>query len=212
MMKVLVACECSGKVRDALIKKGHDAMSCDIQPTDSPGPHYEGDIFDVLDGRWDMMIAFPPCTHLCVSGAAHFEKKRADGRQQQGIDFFMAMVNAPIDKIAVENPVGIMSKKYRPPDQIIQPYFFGDPFQKTTCLWLKNLKPLWHCSEPTLFGDEVTHCEKGEFFEWADGKTGKIKRQPKWFADAWKLSKEDRAKVRSETFQGIADAMADQWG
>ena len=209
---MLVACECSGTVRDAFIKKGHIAMSCDLQDTVTPGPHYKGDVFDVINDGWDLMIAHPPCTHLAVSGAAHFAKKRADGRQQQGIDLFMRFTTVPIKKWAIENPIGIMSKLYRKPDQIIQPYHFGDPFSKSTCLWLKGLNPLFHNGEPTLFGDPITHTHSGEWFEWIDKKTGKKKRQPMWFKDAWNLPPEERANVRSKTFPGIANAMAEQWG
>lgn len=153
------------------------------------------------------MIAFPPCTHLAVSGAAWFEQKRKDGRQKEGIDFFMAMIKAPIEMIAVENPVGIMSKIYRKPDQIIQPYYFGNEASKKTCLWLKNLPPLYHNSQPNLFDSNVTHVGKGEIVEFKSGC-----KMPKWYAEAWKLSKEERSKVRSKTFPGIANAMATQWG
>jgi len=201
-MKILIACEFSGTVRDAFIKAGHDAVSCDIEPTDVPGPHYQGDMFDIINDGWDMMIAFPPCTHLAVSGAAHFAKKIADGRQQQGIDFFLKVVNANIPKIAVENPIGIMSNIYRKPDQIIQPWQYGNEAQKSTCLWLRNLPKL----QPTNIVD------KGKFFEWVDKKTGKVKRQPQWFYEAFRKNPKERAKIRNKTFQGIADAMADQWG
>ena len=179
---------------------GFDAWSCDLQENRNPNAkHYQGNVFDIIDDNWDAMIAFPPCTHLAVSGATHFEQKRKDGRQQQGIDFFMAMINAPIEKIAVENPIGIMSNVYRLPDQIIQPYYFGDPFQKSTCLWLKGLQPL-------IATDVV---DKGEFKEWID-KNGKKKRQATWYAETW--GKGDlRWKIRSQTFPGIAKAMADQW-
>jgi hypothetical protein len=211
-MRILIACEESDEVRGRFEKLGFDAWSCDLQPNRNPNAkHYQGSIFDIIDDNWDAMIAFPPCTHLAVSGAPHFEKKRADGRQQQGIDFFMAMVNAPIKHIAIENPIGIMSKIYKPPTQKIQPYYFGDEAQKTTCLWLKNLPPLYHNSAPNLFDDEITHVGKGEMFEWVDSKTGKLKRQPKWYADAFKLNPEERSKVRSKTFPGIAEAMATQW-
>jgi len=165
--------------------------------------------------NWDLMIAFPPCTHLASSGAPHFEKKQKDGRQQEGIDFFMKLVNAPIDKIAIENPIGIMSKVYKSPNQIIQPYYFGDPFNKSTCLWLKNLPHLFHNSSPNLFGDQVTHSKKEEleFFEWTD-KKGNKKRQPLWYYKALLEAKtnEERSKLRSKTFPGIAKAMAEQWG
>ena len=190
-MRVLVACEYSGTVRDAFAKLGHDAWSCDILPTDSPGQHYQCDIMEVMGKGWDLMIAFPPCTHLAVSGAKHFAKKRADGRQQQGIDFFLQVVNANIPKIVVENPVGIMSTLFRKPDQIIQPWQFGDTAQKTTCLWLKDMPPLKH----------TNIVDKGEFYTAPSGK-----RLPKWYSD------NKSAKARSKTFQGIADAMAQQWG
>ncbi len=189
-MKILIACEYSGRVRDAFIAKGHDAMSCDIEPTDSPGPHYQGDVRDILDDNWDMVIAFPPCTHLAVSGAKHFAQKRADGRQQEGIDFFMLFTELKVP-YCIENPVGIMSTEWRKPDQIIQPWQFGDPFQKTTCLWLNDLPPLVH----------TNIVEKGEFYVSPSGK-----KLPLWY------SKNKSAKNRSTTFQGVANAMADQWG
>jgi len=212
-MRILLACEESDEVRGRFEKLGFDAWSCDLQPNRNPNAkHYQCSVFDIINNGWDCMIAFPPCTHLAVSGAPHFEKKRADGRQQQGIDFFMAMVNAPIKHIAIENPIGIMSKIYKPPTQKIQPYYFGDEAQKTTCLWLKNLPPLYHNAAPNLFDKEITHVGKGEMFEWIDNKSGKTKRQPKWYADAFKLNSNERSKVRSKTFPGIAEAMANQWG
>ena len=195
-MKILIACEFSGTVRDAFIAKGHDVMSCDLMPTDVPGPHYQGDIMDIIDDGWDMMIAHPPCTHLAVSGARHFAKKIADGRQQQGIDFFMQIINANIQKIAVENPIGIMSSIYRKPDQIIQPWEYGHKTTKGTCLWFKNLPLL----KPTNIVD------KGEFVTFPSGK-----RMSKWYADSAKNPPKIREKIRNKTFQGIADAMADQW-
>jgi hypothetical protein len=162
---------------------------------------------------WDMMIAFPPCTHLAVSGAAWFEKKRADGRQQQGIDFFLKIANANIDRIAIENPVGIMSGIYGKPTQVIQPYYFGDEAQKTTCLWLKNLPRLQHFSKVDLFNDTITHVDRGEMYEWVDSKTGKTKRQPMWYAEAFlKRGTKNIGFERSKTFPGIAKAMAEQWG
>lgn len=203
-MKVLIACEFSGTVRDAFIKAGHNAMSCDIEPTDTPGPHYQGDMFDIVNDGWDMMIAFPPCTHLACSGAKHFAQKRTDGRQQQGIDFFLKVVNADIPKIAVENPVGIMSSIYRKPDQIIQPWQFGHEAQKNTCLWLKNLPLLQHTN---VVG-------KGSFYI---SKTGK--KMPTWSHDVADSNGKkigyntpEIKKIRNKTFQGIADAMAKQWG
>jgi hypothetical protein len=199
-MRVLIACEYSGAVRDEFIKLGHDAMSCDLLPTDAPGPHYQGDVFDIINDGWDMMIAFPPCTHLALSGAAWFEQKIKDGRQEEGLQFVRDLMNANIPKIAIENPIGIISSRIKKYDQIIQPYYFGDPFQKSTCLWLKGLQPLKRTN--------VVNC--GEFKEWVDKKTGKKKRQPLWFFEA--LSQGDlRWKIRSQTFPGIAKAMAEQW-
>ena len=141
-MKILIACEFSGRVRDAFIAKGHDAMSCDLLPTEQPGPHYQGDVFDVIDAGWDLMIAHPPCTNLAVSGARHFAVKKMDGRQQAAISFFMRLAKADVPRIAIENPVSIMSTFYRKPDQIIQPWQFGHGETKATCLWLKDLPPL----------------------------------------------------------------------
>lgn len=183
-VRVLVACECSGKVRDAFIARGHEAMSCDIEPTDRPGPHYQGDVFDVIDYPWDLMIAFPPCTHQAVSGAKHFEAKRMDGRQQSGVSFFMRLAKCDIPMKCLENPVSIISSLWRKPDQIIQPWQFGHGETKSTCLWLEGLPKL----EPTNI---------------VEGREQRI----------WKMPpSEDRAKLRSETFDGIAEAMADQWG
>jgi hypothetical protein len=198
-MRVLIACEFSGTVRDAFLKKGHYVLSCDLLPCESlmSGDHYQGNVLDILDHGWDLMIAHPPCTHLAVSGARHFPAKIADGRQQQGIDFFMQMINAPINRICVENPIGIMSTRYQKPSQIIHPWQFGHTASKSTCLWLKNLPLL----TPTNIVD------KGEFVTFASGK-----RMTKWYADAAKLSPKEREKIRNKTFQGIADAMAEQWG
>jgi len=192
-LKILVSCEFSGTVRDAFIAKGHDAMSCDLLPTESEGPHYQGDVRDILDGGWDLMIAHPPCDHLAVSGAAWFKQKQEDGRQQQGIDFFMLMVNAPIPKKCIENPVGIMSSRYRKPDQIVNPWQFGDSISKKTCLWLFNLPPL----VPT---DIV---EPSKYITSPSGK-----RYPEW---NWNTGG-GSGKKRSMFFEGMAKAMADQWG
>lgn len=209
-MRVLVACEESQAVTIEFRKLGIEAFSCDIQDCSGGHPewHLKEDVLKVINDGWDMMIGFPPCTHLAVSGAAWFEEKRKDGRQQEGIDFFMALVNAPIEKIAIENPVGIMSKIYRKPDQVIHPYYFGDPFSKTTCLWLKNLPKLYHNKHPNLFDEYVTHTDKGEFIEYVEKKTGKVKRMAKWYNDA---RSGEHGKNRSKTFPGIAKAMATQW-
>lgn len=193
-MKILIACEESQEVCKAFRELGHEAYSCDILECSGGHPewHIKGDVLEQLNKGWDMMIAHPPCTHIAVSGARHFKEKIADGRQQQAIDFFMKLINAPIERICVENPVCIMSTKYRKPEQIIQPWMFGDEFQKTTCLWLKNLPKL----EPTKI------VGKGEFVTFKSGK-----RMSKWFATSF-----GNGKKRSKTFPGIAKAMAEQWG
>ena len=202
--RVLVACEESQAVTKELRKLGHESFSCDLLPCSGGHPewHIKGDVTKQFNKGWDMMIAFPPCTNLAVSGAAHFEKKKADGRQQKSIDFFMEFVHAPIDKIAIENPIGIMSGIYREPDQIIQPWMFGDKAQKSTCLWLKNLNKL----EPTNIVD------KGEFFEFTS-KKGEKKRMPMWYYKALQDAKtpSERSTLRSKTFLGIAKAMAEQF-
>lgn len=159
-------------------------MSCDLLPTEVPGPHYQGDVRDVLNYPWDLMIAHPPCTDLSVSGARHFEEKRLDGRQQASASFFMMLAKADIPRIAIENPVCVMSSLWRKPDQIIQPWQFGHGETKATCLWLKNLPKL----KPTNI---------------VDGREPRIHKMPP-SADRWKL--------RSETYEGIAEAMANQWG
>lgn len=183
-MRVLIACEYSGVVRDAFIKLGHDAMSCDLLPTDVPGPHYQGDVRDLLDYPFDLMIAHPPCTHLSVSGARHFAEKRMDGRQQAAVSFFMMLSKLDIPMIAIENPVCIMSSLYRKPDQVIQPWQFGHGETKATCLWLKGLPLL----QPTNI---------------VEGREARVHRMPPG---------PDRWKERSKTFSGIGEAMAEQWG
>jgi site-specific DNA-cytosine methylase len=191
-MRVLVACEYSGMVRDAFVRAGHYALSCDLLPSEQPGEHYQGDIMDILDDEWDLMIAHPPCTHLAVSGARWFKDKQVE--QAEALDFVRLLLDAPIPKIALENPVSIISSRIRKPDQIIQPYEYGHEATKTTCLWLKNLPPLM----PTnIVGKGKRHVTKS-------GKS-----LPEWYnlppsADRWK--------IRSATFSGIAEAMADQWG
>tara|TARA_R110000744_G_scaffold210286_2_gene329380 strand:- start:1829 stop:2449 length:621 start_codon:yes stop_codon:yes gene_type:complete len=204
-MKILVACEESQAVTIELRRLGHEAYSCDILPCSGGYPewHIKGDaVVEAYSGKYDMMISFTPCTHLAVSGAKHFKQKIADGRQKQGIDLFMSFVNAPIEKIAIENPIGIMSTKYQKPNQIIQPWMFGDKAQKSTCLWLKNLPNL----KPTNI------VEKGEFFQFIS-KKGVKKRMPMWYYKALKQAKTpaERSTLRSKTFSGIAKAMAEQW-
>ena len=200
-MRVLIACEFSGVVRDAFLARGHDAWSCDLLPTEVLGPHIQGDAVEAMKDGWDLVIAHPPCTHLAVSGAAWFEDKRKDGRQQEGIDLFMQFAACTTERYCIENPVGIMSTLWRPPDQVIQPYYFGDEFQKTTCLWLKGLKKLIHVKADDLF-DKGTHVDKGEMVRFASGRT-----MPKWYAE-----KRGDGHARSATFPGIARAMAEQWG
>lgn len=183
-MKVLVACEMSGRVRDAFKARGHLAWSCDMLPSRVYGLHHQGDVRDLLDDRWDLMIAHPPCTDLAVSGARWFEEKRKDGRQQRALEFVQMLLDAPIPKIALENPVSVISTYIRKPDQIIQPWQFGHGEKKTTCLWLKGLPKL----QPTNI---------------VSGRAEKI----------WRMGPSpDRAMMRSLTYQGIADAMAEQWG
>lgn len=181
-MKVLVACEYSGTVRDAFIAAGHEALSCDLLPTDAPGPHYQGDVRDVLHDGWDLMIAHPPCTHLAVSGARWFKDKQAE--QAEALDFVRLLLDAPVERIALENPVSVISSRIRKPDQIIQPWQFGHGETKATCLWLKGLPKL----EPT---------------DIVEGREARVHKLPP-SADRWK--------IRSTTYKGIADAMAKQWG
>ena len=235
-MKILVSCEESQRVTMEFRARGHEAYSCDIIECSGGKPewHIMQDVLPLLngncafktcdgvehyiDGKWDMIIAFPPCTHLAVSGARHFEIKRKDGRQREGIEFFCQFLAADCDKIVIENPVGIMSGDYVPkhfpdiaekyglprkPTQIIHPWMFGDNYAKSTCLWIKGL--------PALV-PEITEEPEMEYWEWTDKKTGKTKRQAQWYCDALKLSPEERAKVRSKTFPGVARKMAETWG
>ena len=181
-MRVLIACEYSGAVRDAFMVAGHDAMSCDLLPSEVPGPHYQGDVRDVLSDGWDLMVAHPPCTHLAVSGARWFHEKQAE--QAEALDFVRLLLEAPIPRIAVENPVSIISTRIRKPDQVIQPWQYGHGETKATCLWLKNLPAL----KPTQI---------------VDGRVARVHRMPPG---------PNRWKERSRTYAGIAAAMADQWG
>jgi len=179
--RVLVACEFSGIVRDAFTSQGHDAWSCDILPTEKPGNHYQGDVRDILTSDWDILIAHPPCTHLAVSGARWFKDKQKE--QREALEFVRILLDAPIPRIALENPVSIISSKIRKPDQIIQPWQFGHGETKKTCLWLKNLPLL----KPTNI---------------VEGREARVHRLP---------PSKDRAKLRSTTYKGIAEAMATQW-
>ena len=183
-MRVLVACEYSGIVRDAFISRGHDAMSCDLLDSERDGQHYKGDVMDVLNDGWDMMVCHPPCTHLAVSGARHFEAKKSSGVQEAALDFVRMLLNAQISKIALENPVSIISTRIRRPDQIIQPWQFGHGETKATCLWLKGL--------PKLAPTQIV-----------DGRKPRVHYMPQG---------PYRWRERSRTYLGIADAMANQWG
>jgi len=181
-MRILIACEFSGIVRDAFLRRGHDAWSCDLLPTEAPGPHIQGNVLEHLGDSWDLLLAFVPCTHLCVSGARWFREKAAE--QAEAIAFFMALANAPVPRIAIENPIGIMSTRYRKPDQIIQPWQFGHPETKATCLWLKGL--------PKLVPTNIVA-----------GRHARVHREP---------PSPDRWKNRSRTLKGVGEAMAEQWG
>ena len=194
-MKVLVACEYSGIVRDAFAAKGHDAWSCDILPTESPGNHFQGDVLEHLDKGWDLMIAHPPCTHLAVSGARWFtEGKKPWSLQEEALDFVRKLLDAPINKIALENPVSVISTKIRKPNQIIQPFQYGHDVTKKTCLWLKNLPYL----KPTKIVKPDIVLVNG-------------KKMSRMHYESYKLPSKERSKVRSKFYTGIAEAMADQW-
>ena len=213
ILRVLVACEESQAVTKELRKLGHEAYSCDLLPCSGNHPewHFNCDVFKIIKDlggelqngkyvkvkKWDLMIAHPPCTHLAVSGARHFAKKRADGRQQEGIDFFMTLANSNIPRYAIENPIGIMSSEWRKPDQIVNPWEYGHSVTKATCLWLKNL--------PKLVPTNVV--DKGAIWTAKSGK-----RMSQWYYDSSCLPPKEREKMRNKTFQGIADAMAQQWG
>ncbi len=196
-MRVLVACEYSGRVRDAFRARGHDAMSCDLLPPDVPGPHHQGDVLALLDDGWDMLIAFPPCTYLCSSGL-HWNKRRPEraAKTEDALAFVRALLDAPIDRIALENPIGCISSRIRRPDQIIQPHEYGEDASKRTCLWLKGLPllvPTKHVAPRIVNGRK----------RWANQTDSGQNRLPP-SADRWK--------IRSLTYQGIADAMVAQWG
>jgi hypothetical protein len=193
-MKVLVACEYSGRVRDAFRSKGHDALSCDLLPADNGGPHYQGDVRDLLTDHWDLLVAFPPCTYLAASGMHWTTRGLRDPQlTEDALTFVQLLMNAPVDRIAIENPIGCISSRVRKPDQYIQPWQFGHPHSKKTCLWLKHLPVLKHT-------DVLELPESGRWENQT--KSGQNKLAPS----------DDRWKIRSMTYQGVADAMADQWG
>jgi len=202
-VKILIACEFSGIVRDAFIKEGHDAISCDLLPTERPGPHYQGDVMDILGDGFDMMIGHPPCTYLSYAGTRHWNNPGRCKNRLEALEFFRVLWEAPIDKICLENPKGCASPAITKYSQEIQPYYFGDNDIKTTWLWLKNLPQLMHFEADDLFMDK-THVPK-PLPEYIDSN-GK----PRYFTDAMKGK--DRQKARAKTFPGIAQAMAEQWG
>jgi len=196
-MRVLVACEYSGRVRDAFLATGHDAMSCDLLPTDATGPHYQGDVMDVIGDGWDLMIAHPPCTYLSVSGMHWTTRGLRDPQlTEDALDFVRVLLSAPIERIALENQVSVISSRIRKPDQIINPYEFGHDASKKTCLWLKNLPKLVSTNyiEPRIIDGRK---------RWGNQTNGgQNKLSPS----------DDRWKIRSETYPGIAQAIAEQWG
>lgn len=208
-LRVLVACEESGRVRDAFEDRGWDAWSCDLLPTSSEqtarsGKHYQGDILDMFGQQWDLILVFPPCTDLSLAGARWWKEKQADGRQQAAIDFFLMMVNAPARHVAVENPRGIMGKVYRQPDQVVEPWWFGDPYAKKTCLWLRGLPHLVQDNPVEPVGRVAT----------GGGSWRVDSAAEKTAMNAYEDSegRVNRAKVRSRTFPGVARVMAEQWG
>jgi len=196
-MRVLVACEYSGRVRDAFIARGHDALSCDLLPTDTPGPHYIGNVQDILADHWDMMIAHPPCTYLCSSGL-HWNTRRPGRAQltEDALEFVRMLMDAPIARIAIENPTGCISTRIRKPDQAIHPYQYGHDASKKTCLWIKNLPLL----RPTQYVEPRIVDGKNRWANQTDSGQNRLTPSP------------DRWKIRSETYKGIARAMASQWG
>lgn len=206
-MKVLVACEESQTVCKAFRERGHEAYSCDIQEPSGGHPewHIQGDALKAIDGQqWDLIIAHPPCTYLTVTGNRWYNVERYGDKaiqryrlQEEAIEFFMAIAEADCEHIAIENPVGIMSSRWRKSDQIIEPWQFGDSYEKKTCLWLKGV--------PKLIPTNIVEVPPRKTF--ASGKS-----MPTWYAEAWRMPKAERAKIRSKTFPGIAKAMAEQWG
>ena len=209
-INILIGCEESQAVCIEFRKLGFNAFSCDLLPCSGGYPewHYNQDIFEVIKLKeWHCMIAFPPCTHLAVSGAAHFPAKILDGRQQQGIDFFTELYNSKINHIAIENPVGIMSTVLKKPNQVIRPYYFGDSSTKSTCVWLKDLPLLKHYPHSDMF-NKKTWCD----VEYHTTKSGKV--YDKWWFETCLLPTKNglRAAARSKTFPRIAKAMAEQWG
>jgi site-specific DNA-cytosine methylase len=217
-MKILVACEESQAVTIELRKLGNEAYSCDLMPCSGGYPewHIQNDVFEVINKGWDMMIAFPPCTYLTVTGARWLYNKDGSKNiarwqaQDEAIEFVKKLYYLDIKYVAIENPVGKLSSAWMKPTQIIQPYYFGDAAQKTTCLWLKNLPPLIHNKEPNLFDEKVTHVDRGKQREYINNK-GKRRYMSEWYWETSKGKGKERQIIRSKTFPGIAKAMAKQW-
>lgn len=218
IMRILLACECSNTVSKEFRKLGHYVLSCDLQANDEDQTnHYQGSVFDVLNDGWDMMIGHPPCTYLSNAGIGWFNEEKygekavkRKANRTEAMDFFIKLYNAPIKKICLENPVGYLNSVFRKPDQIIQPYFFGDEHRKTTCLWLKNLPKLIYCKQDNLFETKtlvepkvmaVQYRKPSKYYKGGEEKK-------RYYTDAYSRN----AKVRSKTFEGIAKAMAEQWG
>ncbi len=209
-MRILVACEFSGIVRDAFAARGHDAWSCDMLPTERPGNHIQGDVLGILGDGWDLMVAHPPCTYLSYVGMRHWNREGRKEKRESGMQFFRQLCDAPIERIAVENPLGFPCQVYRSPDQMIHPYYFGEPRQKRICLWLKNLRPLEYRMEDELFG-KATATDKPEPMYVCQGEKCKG-RKIHWTEGIRGLNGEHRSHARSRFFVSVANAMAAQWG
>lgn len=207
MLRMLAACESSGRVRDAFAARGWDAWSCDLEPSETPGNHIQGDILRVFTwSRWDLIIAFPPCTDLSLAGARFWPQKRADGRQQAAADFFMHLwAYAPADHLAIENPRGDMTRRWRAPNQVVEPWWFGDPYAKKTCLWMTSCLPLLKADNEVVPAGRVA---TGGGSWRTDSAAGR--KAMSAYEDS--EGRKNRARVRSRTFPGFARAMADQWG
>jgi hypothetical protein len=215
-MRVLVACEFSGIVRDAFAARGHDAWSCDLLASERPGNHIQGDLLEVINDGWDLLIAHPPCTYLTVSGNAWFNVERYGQKaidriflRHEALGFVLRIYYSGVERIAIENPIGYLSSAFRDPDQVIQPYYFGDPERKATCLWLRNLRPLEYRLNNDLFG--AATAVEPNIVTRVSKRTGRTFTYSELEYKA-SMDHENRAHLRSKTFPGIARAMAEQWG
>lgn len=213
-VRVLVACEYSGRVRDAFARRGHHAVSVDMLNSETDGWHYRGDVLKFLEKypKWDLMIAFPPCTHLATVNASHWKIKQANGLQDEAVHFFLDLFDqTEIPRIAIENPVGALSSRYRKPDQYVQPWWFGDPWTKRTGLWLKGLPPLWPDRPVRTQGHWVDGGTYSNDLSLKYNPSGATNNEGAYVYRGYK-SKLERAKERARTFRGLARAMAQQWG